>query len=622
MNEQPDLTTAAGNGNGRPTANFHRNGETDSLPPDYWSFLEILLHHWTWLATGGTVLGLLGLAMGWHLWKSTCTAPAQLIAYNSPSATEIFGERQISPQTIVSVLRSPELLQAAGAQARPPVSAATLNERLSVMPDHNSDIIVVTVTASGPQNAMELVNRYADEAVRFTKKLQAASAAEMNTFFAQQLARVDTDIAALDRQARFLPATGATAGLAPAANPLVEELQAAQQHLIELLGTYTQASLPVQSQRAKIAALEHEFELASNPAATNAIGGTTNSNPGIISATGENDPAVVRGKLESLESSRLALLGKQQAVLSFAADPPGYCRLLAPATLRDVVVHGRAAKVLSLAVFLGLLGLFGTAATILLAEFMDDRLKTADDVRRVVKLPVLTTAGDLSGLNENTRRDWAFRAWTDLQGRLSPSPNHGLICGVTSCGHKEGRSTWVYSLAEAASQLGFRVLTIATRPSPNDTEAPDVEVEVPPTEIEPPLAAYVSLTPNILAKPGEVTEQLTGPNPQPIVHIPLPGWVWNLERRKQWQEALKHWAQIDNIVILVELPPASLPEAVLLAQNLPNVVWLTDCGKANAAQSRERLETLRSARCHLAGAVLNHAPASALKRRFSRWAPA
>ncbi len=326
--------------------------------------------------------------------------------------------------------------------------------------------------------------------------------------------------------------------------------------------------------------------------------------------------------MESLESARLALLSRQQAVLSFAANPPGYCRLLAPATLRDVVVHGRTSKVLSLAVFLGLLGMFGTAALILLAEIMDNRLKTAADVRRVVRLPVLTAAGDLNGLNENGRRDWAFRAWTDLQGRLSPSPNHGLICGVTSSGHQEGRSTWVNSLAEAASQLGFRVLTIATRPSPNDPEAPEVKVEALPAATEPPAAAYVALTPNILAKPAEVTQQLTGPNPQPIVHIPLPGWVWNLERRKQWQEALKHWAQIDNIVILVELPPASLPEAVLLAQNLPNVVWLTDCGKAKAAQTRERLETLRNARCHLAGAVLNHAPVSTLQRRFSRWIPA
>lgn len=110
-----------------------------------------------------------------------------------------------------------------------------------------------------------------------------------------------------------------------------------------------------------------------------------------------------------------------------------------------------------------------------------------------------------------------------------------------------------------------------------------------------------------------------GPNPEPVVEIPLPGWVWNLERRKQWQEALLSWSQIDNIALLVELPPASLPETVLLAENLPNLIWLADAEKATAAKTIEQLQTLRNARCNLAGAVLNRAPASALSNRFARW---
>jgi protein involved in polysaccharide export with SLBB domain len=95
--------------------------------------------------------------------------------------------------------------------------------------------------------------------------------------------------------------------------------------------------------------------------------------------------------------------------------------------------------------------------------------------------------------------------------------------------------------------------------------------------------------------------------------------VWNLERRKQWQAALHHWSQIENVVILVELPPARQPEAVLLAYNLPNVIWLAASGKADASETREQLETLRHARCRLVGAILNRATASLFQRRFSRW---
>ena len=110
---------------------------------------------------------------------------------------------------------------------------------------------------------------------------------------------------------------------------------------------------------------------------------------------------------------------------------------------------------------------------------------------------------------------------------------------------------------------------------------------------------------NVLSSPAQVTQQLTDPNSQPVVHIPLPGWVWNLDRRREWRDALEQWRQIDNLVIFVELPPASVPEAVLLGSNLPNVVWLANSGAADAGETRTQLQTLRDARCNLVGAVLN-----------------
>jgi protein involved in polysaccharide export with SLBB domain len=92
-----------------------------------------------------------------------------------------------------------------------------------------------------------------------------------------------------------------------------------------------------------------------------------------------------------------------------------------------------------------------------------------------------------------------------------------------------------------------------------------------------------------------------------------------LERRKQWREALNHWRKIDNLVILVELPPACVAEAVLLGSNLPNLVWLADSGKADAAETRVQLNTLRDARCNLVGAVLNREQSVPLRKRFPRW---
>ena len=99
-----------------------------------------------------------------------------------------------------------------------------------------------------------------------------------------------------------------------------------------------------------------------------------------------------------------------------------------------------------------------------------------------------------------------------------------------------------------------------------------------------------------------------GPSPTLTAHIPLPGRIWSLAHRRAWQSTLTQMGRMENLVLLVELPPASTPEAVLLAESLPQVIWLTDSGRAKGRETREQLQTLRHAKCRLVGAVLNHEP--------------
>jgi hypothetical protein len=328
--------------------------------------------------------------------------------------------------------------------------------------------------------------------------------------------------------------------------------------------------------------------------------------------------------LQVLEAGRLQLLSRQRAAQEFVDNAPGFFRVLAPASPNEIIRHDRHVKVMALAGSGGVLGLLSALALILLVELAGRRLKNAADVERVTGLPLLASLGDLGKMAEIEREHWAFRTWTNLQGRLARSPNRGLVCGFISSARGEGRSTWMGLLARAASAMGFRVLTITTRPTSSLVENPrETRKEIPEPRRVPPtcaeLAKKATLALNVLTSPTEVTQQLTGPNSQPVVHIPLPGWVWNLERRQQWQDALNQWRKIDNVVILVELPPASVPESVLLGENVPQLVWLARSGTADAADTRAQLETLRHARANLVGAVLNRAPNHAVRKRFARW---
>jgi len=155
--------------------------------------------------------------------------------------------------------------------------------------------------------------------------------------------------------------------------------------------------------------------------------------------------------------------------------------------------------------------------------------------------------------------------------------------------------------------------------NPSASSAAQAAAEETETGVNLPAQVDANLTPTVLSAPDKVARQLEDPNAQPVVHIPLPGWVWNLERRKQWQKALEYWKAIDNLVIFVELPPACESESILLAEHLPQLIWLAGSGMPDARETALQLETLRHAGCNLVGAVVNHAPPPVLNVRLARW---
>jgi capsular polysaccharide biosynthesis protein len=330
---------------------------------------------------------------------------------------------------------------------------------------------------------------------------------------------------------------------------------------------------------------------------------------------------MIKSRLNELMEARKMLASRQHEAQLYEDNAEGYYRIFAPASLNDVDRKARLIKAIMFGFAGFVLGVLGAAGFVIVGEIFDDRLKTVADVERVTKLPVLETLGDLDKMSEAQKEEWAFRAWTALSGQLTISPNHGMVCGFISSVHGEGRSTWVNMLVNAAGQRGLRVLTVATRSTsePGDLFHAEASAKADEHAFEKAVAAAMSasraenpnqskIDPHSLVFPAEISQQLASVNSPPVAHIALPGWVWNLERRKQWQSALTQWRQVDNLVLLVELPPASMPESILLAENLPQLVWLVDSGKARAKETRRQLKTLRHAKCRLVGAVLNHEP--------------
>lgn len=650
------------NGNAARYVNGHSRPRRKTF--DFWTVADIFARRWHWLVVGGILAAGAFFVLAWLHIQPRFIATAELLRYETPGTSDFLKTSPLTQETFAELITAPELLQRAGSNAQPSISGDQFYRRLKVDPQVESDFVKVYLSASTPQEAVQLANDYANEVTRYTSELQATQAAQVaNTYLKDGVQQMDNEIAELRAQFSGMPAEASQASnkLAqignnlnaltqkPALSPesvfligkLNEQLASAKVELSGLLVKYTEEHPYVKKENAEIAALNKQIN--------EAMGSTNGSAPNaVIQPNGsvvQPDVEVIRGRLRALEEKRVELESHEHEAAAYASNPPGFVRVSALADLKTTRTAHRRLKIGAVTIFGGALGMGTSLLLVFLIEVTDRRLRTADDVRRVTRLPVLTTLGELEDMKEHARTQWAFRTWTLLQGRLSRSQNHGLVCGVTSSTEGEGRSTWINMLAEAASLAGFRVLTIATRPSHSAIKLPDeFNEEALDKNSEMNGAADKNghehghdmngssngsysgktngngaLTSSVLTSPAQVTEKLTDPNARPVVHIPLPGWVWNLERRKQWRDALRHWRQIDNLVIFVELPPASVPEAVLLGANLPNLVWLAASGKADASETRAQLETLRNARCNLVGAVLNRESSRPIKSYFPRW---
>lgn len=596
------------------------NGEIRPMLLDTWALAETVLRRWYWLVPGALVCAALGAFVGWTLWQPFYRATAQLIRFEQQNSAEFFKYQLITQPTFVSILQSPDLIERVSRKAVPGITPGDLKSRLLVAPQRESDIVSIQIVGETAQRAVALANLYAEQAILFFKEMQKDEAAKDHEYLTNQLRDVERDITDLNIKLKAAPATDANKSVGPHATG--QRLATAEQELATLLNKYTEQHPDVIAKTRERDRYRAELEKYQKEQ-----GKTLGKKGDEI-----EDIELLRARLSMLMNSQILLDSRSREAAQFIKKPPGYCREFALAELDEAVFENPKPKIMFLGVVGGIAGIGGAIILILLFELFDNRLKTVGDLKRVTKLPVIATLGDLEKMHPTAQSSWAFRTWTAMQSRLSLSPNHGLVCGFTSSSGGQGRSTWIRLLAKAASQCGFRVLTIATLPSPPFMQ-PDHQPE--PDEKEKKTSKDMNHTDtsslfgdepsmavanNVLSTPTQVTEKLTGDNPQPLVHIPLPGWVWSLERRKQWQSALKQWRNIENIVILVELPPACDPEAVLLAENIPNVIWLADGNKADASESREQLQTLRDARCNLVGSVMNRAPAApAVRKRFSRW---
>ncbi|HZP82359.1 MAG TPA: polysaccharide biosynthesis tyrosine autokinase [Chthonomonadaceae bacterium] len=250
-------------------------------------------------------------------------------------------------------------------------------------------------------------------------------------------------------------------------------------------------------------------------------------------------------------------------------------------------------------------GLFLGACLALLQEFMDDRVNTPEDARRLVSIPALgyipnieredqrlLTAGSTGGsvlesyrlLRSNVR----FAAVDEsLQSIL-----------VTSTVPGEGKSVTACNLAVAMALDGKKVILV------------DADLRRPTIHEKFGLRSTPGLT-NVLVGAMDVDDALQATNIENLRLLtsgpipPNPAELLNSRAMEQVQEMLK--ARSD-IVIFDSPPCLSVADAQVLAATVDGLIYVIQLGSTKKTALRHGYELLRQAHARILGVVYNKIP--------------
>ncbi|HUR44360.1 MAG TPA: SLBB domain-containing protein [Candidatus Saccharimonadales bacterium] len=235
------------------------------------------------------------------------------------------------------------------------------------------------------------------------------------------------------------------------------------------------------------------------------------------------------------------------------------------------------------------------------------RVEDEATLEAATQLPLLPRLDLLQRISAAERDCWATATLAAME-KLSGQPKGStLVCGVTSSTSGEGRSTWMNLLAEAGGRRGNRVLVIS-RPDSPGAENQSSSHGGSRSALTPVLASSLFSSETSRSE-GQQTSQA-------IVRLSFAPNASHPAFRRTWEHALAAWRGEENALILVELPPASTAEGLLLASGMPNVLWISGLGIADVALTRKCLMNLRNMNTQLIAAALNSCPSAPKRSRL------
>ncbi len=326
-------------------------------------------------------------------------------------------------------------------------------------------------------------------------------------------------------------------------------------------------------------------------------------------------------RLGSYQSSYASLLQSSDGGIN-------YITIIEPALLPTRPISPNVGQTVMLAAAIGLALAAGGAVLI---EFLDNTVKTSEDVTRLTHLPTLGTIADIHGQRNEEKLPVAYEPQSPVSEAFRALRTNIQYCTVnkqlrtlllTSAAPAEGKSIIIANLAIVMAQSGLSVLLVDAdlrRPVqhrmfglPNDQGLSDALLE-PEADI----ASYSyaldadALTETLFAgdtDPGTQRRFILGRGQLRVMTSgtvpPNPADLLGSERMRALVE---HVAEEADIVLFDTPPTLAVTDAAALATTVDGVLLVTDVGRSKRAALRQAAETLNRVDANLVGVILNRA---------------
>jgi polysaccharide biosynthesis transport protein len=564
----------------------------------------LFFRRWLWLLILGLLMGgavgYFGSRMQEPVYQASTRALVVRASQERSADLSYLSDQQLV-QTYVELLNTQPVRDAASQR----LGYEIKKDQVRIQQVRETQVIELTVEDTNAKQAAEFANVLVDVLIEQNGALQSGHYASTEEGLQAQISQVEKQIGSIQLQVDKISSQNFQEQLDEAQaqiQPLQDEVASLQKEIAALEPAWSQdRKAQIAEKQARIDQLQPLLSLYQQIYSNLIVLGK----PVQSGSNADSRLTQLQSTLDLYQNLYINLLSNLETVrLARLQNTPNIVKI-EPATQPEKPIRPRTLMNTGLAAFLGLMLAAGIA---FLVEYLDDTLKTPDDVEQALGIPVLGFVAEMQYKNKKAAEVYvarqprspvseAFRSLrTNLEFSSVQKPIRTII--VTSPSPAEGKTTIAVNLAAIYAQSGKRVALL------------DADMRHPCVHRLLGLPNREGLS--NLFRTGESVQSVSRTKlelPQLIVITsgslpPNPAELLGSERMSQILEELCRLVD----VVVIDTPPSLVADAQILSGKVDAVLLVVQPGKTQAETAMSAMDLFKRAGARVIGTVLNRIP--------------